>query len=152
MPVPRLRVRSLSGLLTLSLALLVLPLLVAVGYGATQLRELSKNSDRLVHQSVETARLTQQLFRDLTSMERTAGLFAVLNDPALGDAFDAAHRAFQTTLEALETQPEPEQFSATLDHLGSESVTIASDLASPGVDVAERVQRAQIGFSGQRYG
>lgn len=148
MPVPRLRVRSLSGLLTLSLALLVLPLLVAVGYGATQLRELSKDSDQLVRQSVETARLTQQLFRDLTSMERTAGLFAVLNDPALGDAFDAAHGAFQATLEALETQPEPEQFSATVDHLRSESVTIASDLASPGVEVAERVQRAQVGFSG----
>ena len=143
------RSRSLSGLLTLSLALLVLPLLLAVSYGATQLRELSKDSDRLVRQSVETARLTQQLFRDLTSMERSAGLFSVLDDPALADAFQAAQEALQDTLAALETQSDPDgHFSAMLAHLGREAAAIASDVARPGVDPAQRATRVQIGFSG----
>ena len=148
MAMTRLRPRSLSGLLTVSLALLVLPLLVAVAYSAAQLRQLSKDSDSLVRQSVETARLTQQLFRDLTSMERSAGLYAVLSDPALAAPYQGAQASLLSTLSALETQPAAEQIAPMVGHLRRGSIAIESDLATRDLSPSERVGRVRLGFSG----
>jgi len=142
------RPRSLSGLLTISLALLVLPLLVAVAYGAGQLRELSKSSDQLVRQGVETARLTQQLFRDLTSMERSAGLYAVLDDVELAESYQAAQSSLLATLAALEGQPSADQVAPMIDRLRRGAITIASDLAMRDLFPSARVDRVRLGFSG----
>jgi two-component system sensor histidine kinase GlrK len=148
MRVSRFRPRSLSGLLTISLALLVLPLLIAVAYGASQLRALSKNSDELVRQGVETARLTQQLFRDLTSMERSGGLYAVLDDPGLAESYQAAQGSLLATLAALEGQPSADQVAPMIGHLRRGAITIASDLATRDLSPSARVDRVRPGFSG----
>ncbi len=143
-----LRPRSLSGLLTLSLVLLVLPLLVAVAYGAGQLRQLSQDSDHLVRQSVETARLTQQLFRDLTSMERSAGLYAVLDDVGLAESYQTAQTSLLATLAGLESGPASDQVGPMIGHLRRGALAIASDLATRHVSSIEHVSRVQGGFSG----
>ena len=148
MRMTRLRHGSLSGLLAVSLALLVLPLLVAVSYGAVQLRELSKDSDRLLRLSVETARLTQQLFQDVTSLERSASLYAVLDDPRLGESYQGAQDSLEATLQALEAHPMNASVSGLLGHLSQEAATVKADLAATSLSPAERVSRVRIGFTG----
>ena len=95
------RPRSLSGLLSAALLLLVLPLIAAVVYGAVQLRALSRASDDLVRDSIALTQQTQVLFQNIAAMERSASLYGVLDDPRLAAAFDANHRAFKRTLELL---------------------------------------------------
>jgi two-component system sensor histidine kinase GlrK len=104
-----LRPRSLSGLLSAALLLIVLPLTAAIVYGGFQLRQFSRSNDRLVRDSILLSQQTQVLFQNIAEMERSARLYGVLNDPRLADAFDAHHLAFSQTLRHLaEYVPEPD--------------------------------------------
>lgn len=96
-----LRPRSLSGLLSAALLLIVLPLTAAVVYGGVQLRQLSRASNELVRDSIELTQNTQVLFQNIAAMERSAGLYVVLDDPRLAAAFAANERAFNETLRLL---------------------------------------------------
>ncbi len=104
-----LRPRSLSGLLSAALLLIVLPLIAAVVYGAVQLRLLSRTSDELVRDSIALTQQTQVLFQNIAAMERSASLYGVLDDPRLAAAFYANHRAFMRTLELLADSSPPSQ-------------------------------------------
>ena len=104
-----LRPRSLSGLLSTALLLIVLPLTVAVFYGGAQLRQLSRTSDALVRDSIALTQLTQVLFQDIAAMQRSANLYGVLDDPRLAAAFDARHAAFDRTLRQLAGRVTPAQ-------------------------------------------
>ena len=95
------RPRSLSGLLSAALLLIVLPLTAAVVYGGVQLRQLSRASDELVRDSIELTQRTQVLFQNIAAMERSASLYVVLDDPRLASAFAANERAFAETLALL---------------------------------------------------
>ena len=96
-----LRPRSLSGLLSAALLLIVLPLTAAVVYGGVQLRQLSRASNGLVRDSIELTQQTQVLFQNIAAMERSASLYVVLDDPRLAAAFESNVRAFARTLEQL---------------------------------------------------
>ncbi|HEU0225720.1 MAG TPA: ATP-binding protein [Steroidobacteraceae bacterium] len=96
-----LRPRSLSGLLSAALLLIVLPLTAAVVYGGVQLRQLSRASDALVRDSIGLTQHTQVLFQNIAAMERSASLYAVLEDPRLASAFGANQRALELTLDRL---------------------------------------------------
>ncbi len=96
-----LRPRSLSGLLSAALLLIVLPLTAAVVYGGVQMRKMSRASDALVRDSVELTQQTQVLFQYIAAMERSASLYVVLEDPRLASAFDSNLSAFNRTLDSL---------------------------------------------------
>ncbi len=102
-----LRPRSLSGLLSAALLLIVLPLTAAVVYGGVQLRQLSRTSDALVRDSIGLTQHTQVLFQNISAMERSASLYAVLEDPRLAAAFDGNEQALETTLDRLAEQAPP---------------------------------------------
>ncbi len=102
-----LRPRSLSGLLSAALLLIVLPLTAAVVYCGVQLRQLSRTSDALVRDSVRLTQHTQVLFQNIAAMERSASLYAVLEDPRLAAAFDANEEALEATLDQLEPLAPP---------------------------------------------
>ncbi len=95
------RPRSLSGLLSAALLLIVLPLTAALVYGGVQMRQMSRASDALVRDSVELTQLTQVLFQNIAAMERSARLYFLLEDPQLATAFDTHLRAFNQTLDSL---------------------------------------------------
>jgi len=102
-----LRPRSLSGLLSAALLLIVLPLAAAVVYGGVQLRQLSHTSDALVRDSIVLTQQTQVLFQDIAAMQRSANLYGVLDDPRLAAAFEARHLAFNRTLALLADRAPP---------------------------------------------
>jgi two-component system sensor histidine kinase GlrK len=96
-------------MLSAALLLVVLPLTAAVVYGAIQLRQLSRNSNALVRDSIALTQQTQVLFQNIAAMERSASLYGVLDDPRLAAAFDTNHRAFTVTLELLAVSGPPPQ-------------------------------------------
>jgi two-component system sensor histidine kinase GlrK len=81
------RPRSLSGLLLLGLAIIAIPLLVALLTAGIQMRRLAETSERLVVEGVQATRLTQELFAQTASLERTVRLYQVLADGKLIDAY-----------------------------------------------------------------
>jgi two-component system sensor histidine kinase GlrK len=101
------RPKSLSGLMLLGLALIAGPLLVAVIDAALQIRKLSVTSQELVLEGVQGARLSQSLFADITSLQRTVRLYQVLGDVKLLEAYrttDQRLATSRTQLAALLTE------------------------------------------------
>jgi two-component system, NtrC family, sensor histidine kinase GlrK len=81
------RPKSLSGLMILGLALIAVPLLVAIFSAALQIRELADTGQKIVIEGVTAARASQDLFSQIASLERTARLYDVLNDSNLLDLY-----------------------------------------------------------------
>src|SRR5687768_13973753 len=97
------RPKSLSSLMLTGFALVSVPLLLAVVIAATKVRALSDESAVLVRSGVETAHLTQQLFQQIASIERSAKLYQVLNDPGLIEVYRDSRERFLVTLNNIET-------------------------------------------------
>ncbi|HEU4778291.1 MAG TPA: HAMP domain-containing sensor histidine kinase [Steroidobacteraceae bacterium] len=74
------RLKSLTGLMLLGLAFIAGPLLVAVVDAAFQIRSLAKTSQELVKEGVQSARLSQSLFADITSLSGTVRRYQVINN------------------------------------------------------------------------
>ena len=94
------RPRSLNGRLLLVLAIIAAPLLAALVTAAVQLRGLSETSERLVYEGVQATRLTQDLFAQTASLERSLRLYRELGDARLIDTY----RAYDQRLQSIETQ------------------------------------------------
>ncbi len=97
------RPKSLSGLMLFGLGLLALPLLVAIITAALQIRTLATTGQKIVIEGVTAARASQQLFSQIASLERTARLYDVLNDPKLLDTYKQEDEAFSATRAKLYT-------------------------------------------------
>jgi two-component system, NtrC family, sensor histidine kinase GlrK len=83
------------------LLLLALPLLVAIITAALQIRTLATKGQQIVIEGVTAARASQQLFSEIASLERTARLYEVLNDPKLLESYKEEDEAFSATREKL---------------------------------------------------
>ncbi|MDE2264220.1 MAG: HAMP domain-containing histidine kinase [Gammaproteobacteria bacterium] len=92
-----LRPKSLSGLMLFGLGLLALPLLVAIITAALQIRTLTTTGQKIVIAGVTSARASQQLFSQIASLERTARLYDVLNDPKILDSYKQEDQALSAT-------------------------------------------------------
>ena len=75
------RPKSLSGLMLVGLALIAVPLLIAILTAVLQIRDLADTGQKIVVQGVTGARASQALFAQIASLERTARLYEVLTDP-----------------------------------------------------------------------
>ncbi len=98
-----LRPKSLTGLMLLGLALLALPLLVAIVTAALQFRTLSTTGQNIVIESVSAARESQRLFSEIDSLERSARLYDVLDDPRLLQLYKHQDALLSATRSALFT-------------------------------------------------
>ena len=97
------RPKSLSSLMLTGFALVSVPLLLAVVIAATKVRDLSEESAALVRSGVETTHYTQQLFQQIASIERSAKLYQVLNDPGLLQVYRDSRERLLVTLNNIET-------------------------------------------------
>ena len=64
------RPKSLSGLMLLGLALIAVPLLIAILNAALQIRDLADSGQKIVRQGVTNAGASQSLFSQTASLER----------------------------------------------------------------------------------
>jgi len=104
----------------LGLALIAGPLLVAVVDAAIQIRSLSRSTEDLVREGVNTARFSQSLFADINSLERTVRLYQVLGNVSLLETYRKTDERLANTrnqlarlLDAEPTRRGLEDFAAT---------------------------------------
>jgi two-component system sensor histidine kinase GlrK len=88
----------------LGLALIAIPLLVAVLNASVQIRRLAESSQKLVVEGVQATRYTQDLFAELAALERTLRLYQVLGDRKLLEAFQQNDRRLTATRVLLERE------------------------------------------------
>jgi two-component system sensor histidine kinase GlrK len=100
----------------LGLALIAVPLLVAVLTAALQIRALADTGQKIVLQGVTAARNSQELFSQISSLERTARLYDVLNDANLLELYRKQDARLTATRVQLEHQSSTAQ--KTLAELG----------------------------------
>jgi len=84
------------------LGLIAIPLLVAVINASFQIRRLGESSQKLVLEGVQATRYSQDLFAQLSALERTTRLYQVLGDPKLLEAFEDNDRRLTATRTLLE--------------------------------------------------
>ena len=83
-------------------ALVSAPLLLAVVIGAAKVRSLSDESASLVRTGVEATHYSQQLFQQIASIERSAKLYQVLNEPSLLKVYRDSRERLLVTLTSIE--------------------------------------------------
>jgi two-component system sensor histidine kinase GlrK len=98
------RPKSLSSLMLLGLVLAAVPLAIAVVDASIQMRQLASASQQLVLRGVEATRSSQALLTGIASLERTARLYSVLNDPKLLDGYIQTDERVTATRRALQGQ------------------------------------------------
>src|ERR1700683_3363312 len=96
------RPKSLSGLMLVGLALIAVPLLIAILTAVLQIRDLADTGQKIVIQGVTGARASQELFSQIASLERTARLYQVLKDPKLLDLYGTQDGRLSATREQLQ--------------------------------------------------
>jgi two-component system, NtrC family, sensor histidine kinase GlrK len=79
--------KSLNGFLLLGLGFLAGPLLLVIVHAAVQMRRLSDTSQQLVVDSVQSTRLTQDMYAQIALLERAARLYQVLGEPTVRASF-----------------------------------------------------------------
>ncbi|HYL03815.1 MAG TPA: HAMP domain-containing sensor histidine kinase [Steroidobacteraceae bacterium] len=83
------------------LALIAVPLLVAILTAVLQIRTLTDTGHRIVVEGVTDARASQALFAQIASLERTARLYDVLNDRKLLDVYRTQDERLTATRDEL---------------------------------------------------
>src|SRR5580700_10881230 len=149
------RPKSLSGLMLVGLALIAVPLLIAILTAVLQIRDLADHGQKIVIQGVSGARASQALFGQIASLERTARLYEVLADPKLIDLYRTQDERLSVTREQLHAQATSDA-RTTLEELGALQRSIrntvmstpagtgaaaAADLASRFTQLSELVER-----------
>ena len=105
MPTMRLGLpKSLNGFLLLGMAVIAVPLLAAIVNATFQIRRLTTFSQALVQESVQTTRLSQDMFGQVASLERAARLYQVLGDASVLANFREHDGRLAVTVETLGMQ------------------------------------------------
>jgi two-component system sensor histidine kinase GlrK len=99
------RPRTLLGLLLVGLALVTLPLLIAIGNAALKLGLLTRESEAVATESATTSLETQRIVSLLSDMERNARQFFVLQDETLLGLYDTDQASLTQSAAVLETLP-----------------------------------------------
>jgi two-component system, NtrC family, sensor histidine kinase GlrK len=102
----------------LGLAVIAVPLLVALGDAELQIRALADTGQQLVVDGVAAARASQELFAQISSLERTARLYQVLNDPKLLELYRSQDSRLSATRAELGRNARTDQERHTLAELG----------------------------------
>jgi two-component system sensor histidine kinase GlrK len=112
--------KSLNGFLLLGLSMLAAPLLLTILQATVQMRRLSEASQRLVVDSVQTARLSQEIYAQIALLQRSARLYQVLADASVLGAFREHDAQLRTTVEALRRQLQAPEAQGQLRRLSAE--------------------------------
>jgi two-component system, NtrC family, sensor histidine kinase GlrK len=116
----------------LGVALIAVPLLIAILTAVLQIRDLAETGQKIVIQGVTGARASQALFGQIASLERTSRLYDVLNDPKLLELYRTQDARLTATRDQLQRLPTSEA-RLTLEELGQLQQSIrATVMSTPG--------------------
>lgn len=126
----KVRPQSLSSLMLLGLAVIAVPLVVAIVNAALQMRSLADTSRALVVEGVATARSSQDLKSEIASLDRTARLYEVLTDPQLLKLYHEQNAELSETRQHLAEHLTTPAAQAALARLGALQAAIAQRLTA----------------------
>src|ERR1700728_4802355 len=125
------RPKSLSGLMLTGLVLIAVPLLAAILTALVQKRDLATTGQKIIVEGVTAARASQALFAQIASLERTARLYYVLNDPKLLDVYRSQDSGLTVSERQLGVHA-TEDVRRTLNDLGELQASIRETVLSAG--------------------
>jgi two-component system, NtrC family, sensor histidine kinase GlrK len=129
------------------LALIAIPLLIAILTAVLQIRDLTDTGEKIVIQGVTGARASQALFGEIASLERTARLYEVLGDAKLLELYRTHDERLSTIRQQL-LRVATSNVRETLEELGRRQESIRSTVMS---NPANPETAASSDFSG-RFG
>ena len=115
------------------LALIAVPLLIAILTAVLQIRDLADKGQKIVIEGVTGARASQALFGQIASLERTARLYEVLHDPKLLELYRTQDERLSDTREQLQHLTTAAA-SRTLQELGQLQQSIRASVMSTPAD------------------
>ena len=121
----------------LGLAVIAVPLLVAILNAALQIRALADLSRVLVVEGVSAARATQDLASEIDSLDRTARQYQVLANPKLLDVYRTQNAELTDALQRLSGHLRSTQEREALDEIAHLQESVASAVLSASKDPAQ---------------
>ncbi len=134
--------KSLNGFLLLGLSVLAGPLLFAILNATVQMRRLADSSQRLVVDSVQTTRLSQDLYAQIALLERSARLYEVLGDATVMTAFREHDQRLTEIVTALIGQLRAPTAQAQLSRLIDQQAQIRALLLNTRIPAKEPAELA----------
>jgi two-component system sensor histidine kinase GlrK len=96
-----LRPKSLSGLMLIGFTIVAAPLLFAIVNAAVQMSRLSSRSEQLVIHGMQGTRDDQQMFEEISALERTARLYQIIGNVDLLDVYARNNERLTATTHEL---------------------------------------------------
>jgi two-component system sensor histidine kinase GlrK len=143
------RPRTLLGLILLGLALVSLPLLLAIAKAVLDLGAFTREAEAVVNESLMATLENQRIAALLNDMERNARQYLVLQDPDLLALYEDDHENLQRSIAFLARLPQEEDTTAALATLETNALALEAEMSrtprSIGVDEVVDRFRAMTG-------
>ncbi len=127
---------SLRILVAFGFLLVIIPLLIALFSAIYSVDRLTKVSRITVYRAVRVTRESQILLEKLTTMERSARQYLVLEDPIFFEAYEESHDEFVVLIHDLMNLVGQDQLWRLMKQLAAEEIELFRDMTAPGKDMA----------------
>ncbi|MEE8306880.1 MAG: HAMP domain-containing protein, partial [Gammaproteobacteria bacterium] len=135
------RPRTLLGIILLGLAMVTLPLLIAIGREAIQLEELVANSEAVVRESIEVTEQNQRLSSNLKSLERNARSWVRVGEPDYLDLYRRGLTDLQLIGSTLRDLPQDKVTAGRLQILVESALELQTLLETDTASSADTLRR-----------
>jgi two-component system sensor histidine kinase GlrK len=122
--------KSLNGILWLGLTFLAVPLLFSVLYATVQMRRFATASELLVTQSVQSARLSQNLNGQIPSLEGAARRYQVTRDAQFLSTYIELDGNFSRIIEQLQRRLDASEIRGAVDELMLEQARMRARISA----------------------
>jgi len=125
--------KSLSGLMLLGVAVIAVPLLVAIFNAALQIQQLADSSRTIASEGIGAARASEDLMSEVLQLERATLQQQVLG-PKLPDVYRENDAQLTESRTQLTHQLRTSQATAALNRLGELQQLVATEIEGPGAN------------------
>ncbi len=125
--------KSLSGLMLLGVAVIAVPLLVAIFNAALQIQQLADSSRTIASEGIGAARASEDLMSEVLQLERATLQQQVLG-PKLPDVYRENDAQLTESRTQLTHQLRTAQATAALNRLGELQQLVATEIEGPGAN------------------
>src|SRR5580698_1487054 len=122
--------KSLSGLMLLGVAVIAVPLLVAISNAALQIQQLADASRTIASEGIGSARASEDLMSEILLLERATRLYQVLADRKFLDVYREHDALLTASRKQLIRQLRSAEASQALNELGALQKSIADRVLS----------------------
>ena len=134
---------SIKKLTLIGFAFVVIPLVMALIFGANKASELAKKSTNAIYNVAQLTQLNSKLDDTIAKLERSASQFVVLKDDELLAVFSSHHKALKDIIQETSAKQQDKVLKKQLTSLQSESDRIKELMLNESIDAfsLEQIQQ-----------